>query len=200
MVWCKKLQKALSESRKDESSILPLETIQDSKSSAMDALHFLSDKGVGDNVFTHIQFLMAFVDTTEVLTSQLHDSIDEISSLKAMADRNKSRETPRNNETGEVDTLRQQLQLANANIKELQEKLEDSELELDREVTNEMSKEIRSLKNQLQKATKSSKDIDELKRQFSKEKDEQESELLRLHAEINEKEEHIELLKALNNE
>ena len=52
MAWCKKLQKALSESRKDESSILPLETIQDSKSSAMDALHFLSDKGVGNNVFT----------------------------------------------------------------------------------------------------------------------------------------------------
>ena len=96
--------------------------------------------------------------------------------------------------------MRQQLQLANANIKELQEKLEDSELELDREVTDEMSKEIRSLKNQLQKATKSSKYIDELKCQFSKEKDEQESELLRLHAEINEKEEHIELLKALNNE
>ena len=63
-----------------------------------------------------------------------------------------------------------------------------------------MSKEIRSLKNQLQKATKSSQDIDELKRQFSKEKDAQESALLRLHAEINEKEEHIELLKALNNE
>lgn len=77
--------------------------------------------------------------------------------------------------------MRQQLQLANANIKELQEKLEDSELELDREVTDEMSKEIRSLKKQLQKATKSSKDIDELKRQFSKGKDEQESELLRLH-------------------